>query len=59
VYEWIKDLAVDISERAGHDNITSLAWRASAKKWLEKNDLIKILNPGKVLPHFSSYLCHK
>ena len=59
VYEWIKDLAVDISERAGHDNITSLAWRVSAKKWLEKNDLIKILNPGKVLPHFYSNLCHK
>lgn len=59
VYEWIKNLAVDISERAGHGNITCLAWRVAAKKWLEKNDLIRIIKPGKVLPNFSLNLCHK
>lgn len=59
VYEWIKNLAVDISERAGHDHITCLAWRVAAKKWLEKNDLIKVIKPGKVLPNFSLNLCHK
>jgi hypothetical protein len=57
-YEWIKNLAVDISEKAGHDRITSLAWRVAAKKWLEKNDLIKVVKPGKVLPSFSLNLCH-
>jgi len=57
-YEWIKNLAVDISEKAGHDHVTCLAWRVAAKKWLEKNDLIKVVKPGKVLPSFSMNLCH-
>jgi hypothetical protein len=35
-HEWIKNLSVDISERARHDKITCLAWRVAAKKWLEK-----------------------
>jgi len=57
-FEWIKNLAVDISEKAGHDHITCLAWRVAAKKWLEKNDLIRIIKPGKVLPNLSLNLCH-
>ena len=59
IYAWIKNLAVDISEKAGDDRISCLAWRVAAKKWLEKNDLIKILKPEKVLPNFSLNLCHK
>ena len=47
VYEWIRNLAVEISQCAGYGEITSFAWRVSAKKWLEKKDLIKILKPGK------------
>ena len=59
IYAWIKNLAVDISEKAGDDRISCRAWRVAAKKWLEKNDLIKILKPGKVSPHFSLNLCHR
>ena len=59
IYAWIKNLAVEISEKAGHDSISCLAWRVAAKEWLEKNDLIKILKPEKVLPNFSLNLCHK
>ena len=59
VYDWIKGLAIDISQRAGHDEITCLAWRVAAKIWLEKNDLITILKPGKVSPYLSSNLCHE
>ena len=59
VYDWIKGLAIDISQRAGHDEITRLAWRVAAKKWLEQNDLITVLKPGKVLPNFSLNLCHE
>jgi hypothetical protein len=59
VYDWIKRLAIDISQRAGHDEITRLAWRVAAIAWLEKNDLITILKPGEVLPNFSLNLCHE
>jgi hypothetical protein len=59
IYEWIKNLAVDILEKSGHDSISCLAWLIAAKKWLEKNDLIKTLKPGSVLPHLSSNLWHK
>ena len=48
-----------MSEMAGHDSISRLAWRVAAKKWMERNDLIKILKPGKLSPHFSFNLCHK
>jgi len=57
-YEWIKELAIDISRGAGQSVITCLAWRVAAKKWLEKNNLITILKPRKVLPHFRRDLCH-
>ncbi len=58
VYDWIRDLAIDISQRAGLNEISLLAWRVAAKKWLEKNKLITILKPGKVLPIFPSDFCH-
>ena len=59
VYDWIRGLAIDISKRTGHDEITRLAWRVAAKIWLKKNDLITVLKPGEVLPYFCSNLCHE
>ena len=58
VYEWIKNLAIDISHRVGQSEISSLAWRVAAKKWLEKNGLITILKNRKVLPLSQLNLCH-
>jgi hypothetical protein len=58
IYNWIKDLAAEVSIRAGKKTISPLAWRLAAKQWLVKNGLIKIQRAGKVLPNFSSNLCH-
>ena len=58
IYNWIRDLAAEISLRAGKKTISSAAWRMAAKQWLVKNGLIKIQMAGKVLPNFSSKLCH-
>ncbi|NNK84761.1 MAG: hypothetical protein HKO91_04330, partial [Desulfobacterales bacterium] len=52
------DLAAEISLKAGKKKITSVAWRVAAKQWLVKNGLIRIQMAGKVLPNFSSNLCH-
>jgi hypothetical protein len=53
VYEWIRDLAVEISLRSGKRVIEPCAWRVAARKWMQKNDLITIRKSGKVLPHSS------
>jgi hypothetical protein len=53
IYNWIRDLAAEISIRAGKKMITPVAWRVAAKKWLVKNGLIRIQRAGKVLPDFS------
>jgi hypothetical protein len=53
IYNWIRDLAADISIRAGKKTISPVAWRVAAKQWLVKNGLIKIQLAGKVLPNFS------
>lgn len=58
IYNWILDLATEISSRAGKTKITSVAWRVAAKQWLVKNGMIKIQKAGKVLPDFSSILYH-
>jgi hypothetical protein len=58
VYDWIKNLAVDISLRSGKDKISLTAWRVSARKWMEKHRLIIIRRPEKVLPNFSLKNCH-
>ena len=52
VYDWIINLAVDISERAGKNEIDPTAWRVSARKWMERKRMIVIRKPGKVLPYF-------
>lgn len=57
-YNWIRDLAAEVSIRAGNKTISPLAWRVAAKQWLMRNGLIKIQRAGKVLPNFSSILCH-
>ncbi len=57
-YDWIRDLAVDISARSGKNEIDPTAWRVSARKWMEKHRLIIIRKPAKVLPDFPSILCH-
>jgi hypothetical protein len=53
IYNWIRDLAAEISVRAGKTMILPLAWRVAAKHWLVYNGLIKIRKAGKVLPDFS------
>jgi hypothetical protein len=58
VYRWIRDLAYEISMRAGKSVITPVALRVAAKQWMVKNNLIKIVKAGNVSPHFSSDLCH-
>jgi hypothetical protein len=52
VYDWITDLAVDLSARCGKNKIDPAAWRIAARKWMEKNRLIVIQKPVKVLPNF-------
>lgn len=58
IYNWIRDLAAEISIRAGKKTISPVAWRVAAKQWLIKNGLIRIQRAGKVLPDFSQKLCH-
>ena len=53
IYNWIRDLAAEISIRAGKKTISPVAWRVASKQWLVKNGLIKIQMAGKVLPNFS------
>jgi hypothetical protein len=52
VYDWITDLAVDLSARCGKNKIDPAAWRIAARKWMEKHRLIIIQKPAKVLPNF-------
>ena len=58
IYNWIRDLATEISLKAGKTKITATAWRVAAKQWLVKDGLIRIERAGKVLPNFPSILCH-
>jgi hypothetical protein len=58
IYNWIRDLAAEVSIQAGKEKISPAAWRLAAKQWLVENGLIKIQRAGKVLPNFSSNLCH-
>lgn len=57
-YDWIFDLAVDISARSGKNEIDPTAWRVSARKWMEKKRMIVIRKSEKVLPHFLPKNCH-
>ena len=57
-YDWISDLALEISSRSDKTKIDPAAWRIACRKWMEKNDLITIIKPRKVLPHFPPILGH-
>jgi hypothetical protein len=57
-YDWIYGLAVDISQRAGENEIDPTAWRVSARKWMERKRMIVIRKPEKVSPHLNRILCH-
>ena len=57
-YDWIFNLAVDISGHAGKNEIDPTAWRVSARKWMEQKRMIVIRKPEKVLPHFLPKNCH-
>lgn len=41
-YDWIMDLAIDLSVKIGKSAIDPAAWRISARKWMEKHRLIII-----------------
>ena len=58
VYQWIRELAIELSQALGKDVISPAAWRVAAKRWLVKNKLITIVKPGKVLPNFLPILSH-
>lgn len=55
IYDWIRDLAFEISMLAGKSTITPVAWRVAARQWMVKNDLIKIEKAGKSVTPFSSH----
>jgi hypothetical protein len=57
-YNWIYNLAVEISDRAGKLEIVPTAWRVAVRKWMEWNRMIVIRQPGKVSPHLNRNLCH-
>ena len=48
VYQWVYDLASEISRRTGLTDITPVSWRVAVKQWLIKNALIKIRKVGNV-----------
>jgi hypothetical protein len=54
VYRWVRDLAGEVSVRAGSHVITPASWRTAARQWLVTNKLIKIERSEKVSPHFCS-----
>jgi hypothetical protein len=58
VYRCIRELAAEVSTRAGKPVITPTAWRVAAKQWLLKNRPIRIQKPGKVSPNFFQKMDH-
>ena len=44
-WDWIKDLAAEISVKCAKTEIDPAAWRIAARKWLERNNLIRIDKP--------------
>ena len=58
VYRWVRELAAEVSVRAGESVITPTSWRIAARQWLVTNKLIKIERSEKVSPHFWSKSAH-
>ena len=52
VIEWISKLAVDIIRKSEQMKNGLAAWRIACRMWLEKNGLVSITKPQKVLPGF-------
>jgi hypothetical protein len=44
-WDWIMDLAVDLSSKFSNSTIAPAAWRIAARKWLELHNLIIIQKP--------------
>lgn len=57
IFDWIRDLAIDISVKAGMDKISASAWRFACRKWMEENGVITVKRQRKVLPDFSLNFC--
>lgn len=57
IFDWIKELAIEISVKAGKDKISSSAWRFACRKWMEENGVITVKRSRKVLPDFSLSFC--
>jgi hypothetical protein len=47
-WDWISNLAADISAKCSELAIEPSAWRIAASKWMERHNLIVIHRPGKV-----------
>jgi hypothetical protein len=58
VYRWVRDLAAEVSVRAGESVTTPTSWRIAARQWLVTNRLIKIERLEKVSPHFGPKSAH-
>ena len=58
IFQWVRDLAAEIADRAGRPKITNVEWRIAAKQWWLKNDLIRIEKAGNVSPNLNRKLCH-
>jgi hypothetical protein len=58
VYRWVRELAVEVSLRAGEPVVTPASWRIAARQWLVTNRLIKIERSEKVSPHFGPKSAH-
>lgn len=44
-WDWIRDLAVDLSVKCSNHAIDPAAWRIAARKWMERHNLIIIQKP--------------
>lgn len=58
VVEWISQLAVDIIGKSGQMKNEIDAWRIACRMWLEKNGLVSITKPQRVLPGFFDNFAH-
>ena len=48
-YEWIRDLAFELSVKLGKSEIDPAALRICARRWMEKHSLIRIHRPEQLL----------
>jgi len=57
IFDWIKELAIEKSDKTGMDKISSSAWRYACRKWMEENGVITVKKQRKVLPDFPLNFC--